>query len=510
MSEPAEDGVLVIEDKRKPIKLIPIAISPIPTTYEEWVEIHGEPEYLYEKQTESNGLSITITDCELPQQEVDASNIFREDKKGRRYINYAEFAKVFAELNPSIYCNGQFYTPEGVLSDGLLRQDIAHSLADNGWEDRLDVPTNAVMTTLKDFAFREGFKVNPDLIPFANGDLHLHTGRDWEFRLAEKDYTPYRLNVKYNPTKAPTPLFDKWLHDLFEDEDIPTIQEIFGYMLVPTTAAQEAFFLVGEGGVGKSVIGTIIRGILGNGFVAVETKNLAEQRFQVSAAENKLVVYDDDLGEAALEKTGLFKKLITADQPIPAERKYKDAYNFVPYCKVIACANFMISSLYDDSDGFYRRLHPIKVKSRNPDNKVIRNFGQMIVNEEKEQIVNWALAGLKRLIANGWSITWSERSRESINATKRQGVHYPDFIEETLNADSSGDVSSAELQKLYTRWCKENGIAEVKAKRMLTWLKENKLKYGLSYDNCIIRSGKRVRGFRGRSIKAEWRNTIPI
>lgn len=474
-----------------------------PATYEEWVEIHGEPDYLYETQAH-NDSNITVIDCTEPPPMVDTSEIFYENKKGERRINYSEFTKVFMELNRCIYCNGQFYTPDGAKSVGSIRQDIAYSLSDSGWKDKIDISTNSIINTLQDFAFKENFEIDSDLIPFSNGDLHIGQR---EFHLGEKAYTPYRLNVKYSPVKKPTPLFDKWLHDTFEDEDITTIQEIMGYALVPSTAAQEAFFLVGEGGVGKSVFGVILKSLLGNGYISINTKDMVEKRFQISCAENKLVVYDDDLGEAALSSTGLLKKLISADQPIPAERKYKDPYNFMPFCKVIACANFMLSSLYDDSDGFYRRLHPIKVKRAEKGRKTIEKFGELIVKEEASQIINWALEGLYRLMQNGWKITWSKRSRDYMSVVKSNGVHFPEFIEDTLEK-ADGDVSSKELQKLYERWCKENNIQDVKIRRMQTWFTDNAEKYGMTFSYNIIRQNRHVRGYTGVKIKEVWDNAI--
>jgi putative DNA primase/helicase len=77
--------------------------------------------------------------------------------------------------------------------------------------------------------------VNEKVIPLANGDLHIGKG-EWVFRLGEKKHSPYRLSVNYVPAEKPTPLFNKWLNDVFAPEDIPTVQEIMGYCLVPTTA----------------------------------------------------------------------------------------------------------------------------------------------------------------------------------------------------------------------------------------------------------------------------------
>ena len=416
-----------------------------PSTFEEWVSIHGEPEYLGEV-TPSYTKDILVEDCTCNDEHIDTSGIITEDKNGTPRINYKKFVDVFANINNCVYCNGVFYNPDGVISAQSLRRDIANSLGNAGWQGRIDTPTNAIYQSLKDMYTIDELPVNERVIPLANGDLHIGKS-EWVFRLGEKKHSPYRLSVNYVPVEKPMPLFNKWLNDVFAPEDIPTVQEIMGYMLVPTTAAGEAFFIVGDGEAGKSGLGTILMGILGNASVSVETQQLVTKQFQIAEVEHKLLAYDDDLGSAALTETGLLKKLITADTPIRAERKYCDPHQFNSYCRILASANFMLSSLYDDSNGFFRRLHPILVKPKAPDRKVINKFYELILEQEKEQIFKWALIGLRRVIANGWKITWSERSREYMKANKSSAVHFEDFFNETCEVAVNENTTTAELKK---------------------------------------------------------------
>lgn len=478
----------------------------LPKTFEEWCEIHGEPEYLYEK-SDPSPLGIQVMDCEIDSEEVDTSGIFTEDKRGDIILNYARFIDVFAEVNHCVYCHGVFYTPDGMISNQSIRRDIANTLKDMGWTARADVPTNALFTSLKDMYYVDDLPVDENIIPLANGDLHIGRGV-WEFRRGEKKQAPYRLSVNYTPADKPTPLFDKWLNDLFAPEDIPVVQEIMGYCLVPVTAAQEAFFLVGDAETGKSGFGTILGGLLGTAMETVQTQELVTERFQLSKVENKLVAYDDDLGSAALTETGLLKKLITADQTIPGERKYGDPYSFRSYARIVASTNFMLTSLYDDSDGFYRRLHPILVKRKDPARKKINKLYEMILSQEKEQILKWALIGLKRVIENGWKITWSQRSLDYMGVVKSQGTHFREFLEDTCDIDATGDISSAELKKLYAKWCRDNAIKEASERRLERWLSDNADEYSAKRNGNILRSGKRVRGYSGIRIKEEWRNSV--
>ena len=493
---------------KKKIELTDTTDYTPPSTFEEWVSIHGEPEYLGEV-TPSYTKGVLIEDRTDDDEIIDTTGIISEDKQGNPRINYKKFVDVFAKINNVVYCNGVFYNPDGVVSSQSLRRDIANSLGDAGWTGRIDTPTNAIYQSLKDMYTVDELPVNEHVIPLANGDLHIGRG-DWVFRLGEKKHSPYRLSVNYVPTEKPTPLFDKWLNDVFAPEDIPTVQEIMGYCLVPTTAAGEAFFIVGDGEAGKSGLGTILMGILGNASVSVETQQLVTKQFQIAEVEHKLLAYDDDLGSAALSETGLLKKLITADTPIRAERKYCDPHQFNSYCRILASANFMLSSLYDDSNGFFRRLHPILVKPKAPDRKVINKFYELILEQEKEQIFKWALVGLRRVIDNGWKITWSERSRNYMRANKSNAVHFDDFFEETCEVAEGYDTTAAELTKLYRKWCAENGIREASDRRLLNWFADNAEKIGVRRSENITRNGKRVRGYVCLKIKSEWKNLMIV
>ena len=489
---------------RKKIQLTNTTEYTPPTTFEEWVAIHGEPEYLGEA-TPSFTKGIRVEECTHEDTQIDTSGIITEDKKGNPQLNYKKFVDVFAAANDCVYCNGVFYNPDGSISQQSLRRDIANSLGDAGWQGRIDTPTNSILTTLKDMYTVDELPVNDKVIPLANGDLHLSKG-EWVFRLGEKKHAPYRLSVNYVPTEKPMPLFNKWLNDVFAPEDIPTIQEIMGYCLIPTTAVGEAFIIVGDAEAGKSGLGTILMGILGNAAMTMETQDLVTKRFQVADVENKLLAYDDDLGSAALTETGLLKKLITADTPIRAERKYADPHQFKSYCKILASANFMLSSLYDDSDGFFRRLHPILVKPKQADRKRINKFYEMILEQEKEQIFKWALIGLRRVIGNGWKISWSNRSLNYMKANKSNAVHFEDFFNETCVVDPNSDTTMAELTTLYRKWCKENGIKEASDRRLSNWFSDNADKIGIRRSTNVRRNSKCLRGYQGLKIKDEWKN----
>ena len=82
-----------------------------------------------------------------------------------------------------------------------------------------------------------------------------------------------------------------------------------------------------------------------------------------------------------------------------------------------------------------------------------------------------------------------------------------DFFNETCMVEENTDVTTAELTKLYHKWCAENGIKEASNRRLSTWFSDNSERIGVHSSENITRNGKRLRGYKGLSIRPEWKNS---
>lgn len=75
---------------------------------------------------------------------------------------------------------------------------------------------------------------------------------------------------------------------------------------------------------------------------------------------------DDDMKLEALQSTHYLKSLITAEVPMDLERKGEQSYQGKMYVRFLAFSNGDLESLYDHSDGFYRRQLILSVKKKPP------------------------------------------------------------------------------------------------------------------------------------------------
>jgi len=457
--------------------------------------------------TDLEGMGVTLRyEPEPTDREIVATysgSIWVDEKK--KILNENTFARMFCEINKCVFYNGVFYTKDGRETDDSMERAIWRSL------ETADIATNvaAKVKKLKDAirlaaipTHEHPFRIDPNLIPFQNGVFNITT---MEFYQGMTTTYPYRLPVSLNTGFGDMPYFNKWLNDLFEPDDILTIQEFLGYCLVPNTKAQKSLFLVGDGGAGKSVLGVILEGMLGEAMLSTSnTQDFLNDKFKLPELENKLVLYDDDLDSKALEGTGFYKKLITNNVKLTVDRKYGQPFSFTPQVKLVCCCNEMLTSTYDQTDGFYRRLLPIRIKPKAPDFKPDLLFYDKI-RAEIPTITQWALLGLFKLKANNWELSESNRTKAYLGARKDLSNYYPLFMESCFDFNyPEGKVLINELEELHNAWCRDNAFTATSFTRLKKWLLDNAEKYNITYSRAIKKGGKTTTGYTGFKIKDTW------
>lgn len=428
------------------------------------------------------------------------------DKNGDEKYNYDEgvIAEWFAVTNNLRYYKGVFYSITGAIDYDDVDKDLYESMKPvikSGLANKV----KAVMSCVAKESYQGKIEAKATLIPLANGEIEIEKD-SWRFITAPKYHVPYRLPCSFVPFdyRQRTPMLDKWLNDLFHPTDQLTLQEYMGYCLLPTTAGQKALFVIGDAGTGKSVLGTILRLLLGNALLSTTgMKEFMDNKYQLAELENKLVLYDDDIDDAALEKSGIFKKLVTNHDEILVERKYERPFKITPYARLVCCGNTMLTSLYDRTEGFDRRLLPISVKPKSPDRKAIPQF-EKLLEVEAVGILQWALIGLYRLIDNDWQFTESERTKDFLGQVKSDSNHYPEFLDTAFEFLEGADVTSEEITDAYKVWCDANSIEGTRPRTLQKWLKDNAEKYSITYTTNVARGDKRVRGYFGVKVRDEW------
>ena len=410
-----------------------------------------------------------------------------------KHFNEVLFCEDFLAEYPMVCVGGSFFTVEGRVADKEgIRKQIYEVLRPHFTSGTARRATN-LLETLKLEAYTPELPIQEDRIHVANGTLFL----DGEFR-TEKEFCRNRLPIRYDPNAPQPVIWLRFLSDLLEP-DILTLQEYLGYCLIPTNRGQVMMLLKGNGGEGKSRIGVVMQKLLGGNMKNGSIAKVERSPFARADLEHELLMVDDDMKLEALKSTHYLKSLITAEMPMDLERKGEQSYQGQMYVRFLAFSNGDLESLYDHSDGFYRRQLILSVRKKPLDREDDPFLADKLC-DESEGIFLWCLEGLRRLQANNFRFTESSRTKSNREDARREADNVLLFLRSEgyirLKADST--IPSAALYAIYTMWCSDNAYKPLAARTVSMTLKKYADEFGLEHDNHIQNTlGKRVNGFWG-------------
>lgn len=193
-------------------------------------------------------------------------------------INEMKFCKLFVEKHPLKCIMGRFYDYNGLVDENALGNEIYRMLRQGVWFG-LPKKVTLIMETLRHYCYSKPLLPDTRYIHLQNGKLDLN-GNFYP----HKEFCINRLNVWYNPEIWNSPAyypeqFLTFLLELLTPEDVITLQEYLGYLLIPSTKGQKMMFIIGQGGEGKSLIAIVLRKIFGDNMITGNFQRIENDRF---------------------------------------------------------------------------------------------------------------------------------------------------------------------------------------------------------------------------------------
>jgi len=434
----------------------------------------------------------------------------------RRHVIKTFYQKTNSgEADIGIYCyNGLTYEPcEKVLESEIER------LVESYPTLRVKTTNKVVREALAKIRrlTREPLRYEPMVIAFENAlfdwDAFLKGG---SIKDAVREPSPdliafhrlphkLRLDVDVNPSTpqefeelaqklCPKSLeaFKAWV-----GEDRLLLFEIIGYTLYPKYSLHKAVMLLGSGRNGKSTYLKVIQRILGPwNYTAKSLHELADPNRPFARADlfRKLANIGGDLPRKPLEDTGYFKQL-TGEDPITADRKYKDPITFYNYAKMLFAAN-TLPEVNEDTEAWWRRWIIVEFPNRFPDDPTF--FERTFTEEELEGIIVVALYAIREVLRRGrFSIEGTPRD---FRMEWRKRTHpVSAFIEIMLEhgfdgwrlvKDPSGRVERDQLYEIYTKWAEAEEVEAVAKNRFTAEMEK------LGYPHVKIHNVVHYKGLR--------------
>jgi len=378
------------------------------------------------------------------------------ERGGLRFLP-GMLAEHMAKNADAFYGAGGYYFYEHgvyVLREELFAQNAIRQHMIVRQEKTAEVNDTANLWKMRILKNVREINANPFIINVRNG---LYNVMDGSFKAHIPGYySTVQINADYDPN-AQCPQFLEFLGGILPDSELPLIQEIFGYLLIPVNKAQKSFVFVGAPNAGKSTLLSIAQEVLlGSENVSnIPWQSLGE-RFNKAELFGKLANIFADLPSKNIDDGGMFKAL-TGEDYVQGERKNKDPFNFRPYARLLFSCNDIPKNYADRSDGFYRRLIIIRFDKSVPKEKRDPNLRERIA-AERDGILIWALEGLRRLIENSYLFTETERTIGELTRYKVESNSVLMFMEECCKVAEGAECSREQLFERYRDYCNKNGL----------------------------------------------------
>lgn len=384
--------------------------------------------------------------------------------------------------------NGGYYEPYG---DKTIKEQIKPMWGEEITVHDINEITKAHIIP-QTYIERETFNTELELTCLQNGILNLKTRE-----LTPHDPThkfTFQIPVEWNP-EAECPQIEEFLNTTLDKADIPLIYQCIGYCLWRGYPIHKAFMYVGDGSNGKSTLINLIKALLGRDNICSKSlQELVYNRFAASQLYGRHANLFADLSDKALNQTGPFK-MLTGGDTLDAEKKFKDAFQFVNYAKLIYSAN-KLPEVADTTTAFFRRWVIVNFPNTFDDTTADKNIiTKLTTPDELSGLLKNAVIALGHLLEEGQFIR-SETTDEIETRYVKLSNSVAAFVEEILEENSEAEpVGRGELYIIYAEYCRDNDLI-LKSQQTFT----KTLKEFVRVEDC--RTGN-DRAWRGISIKED-------
>ncbi len=278
---------------------------------------------------------------------------------------------------------------------------------------------------------------------------------------------------------APHKILEFFHQVMGSDKDIETVLDFMAYCLWRGFPFHKWLLLNGSGRNGKGVTTELITRFLGRDNVSNETLHrLLDNHYASANLFGKLANIDADLSSEALRETGILKKLTGGDD-IPGEFKFKTAFHFKNYAKLIFSAN-IIPKTPDESDAFFARLLIINFPNQFLGDKANPYLiDELTTAEEMSALLSLVLKRVPRVLQSGISAKNSSIEENYVKYTQSSDP-IKLFIEmaiKKVDASENKYVSKDAIYQAYDKFCMDKRLPKESTESFSRRLKDEGFDY---------------------------------
>ena len=295
-------------------------------------------------------------------------------------------------------------------------------------------------------------------------DIKLGNGILRDGKFIEVDYTeftPYTIEIDYNPNAEPVEKVDEYLKHLTNNDDSyrDLLLETMAHSLIVNKEFKRAmgkfFIFVGNGNNGKSTVLQVLRTIFGaKNCTGLSMANLKDERY-LTTMQGKLCNLGDDLSDIPIDSEIIkqLKNISTCDF-ISVRDLFKQSREVELTTSLIFTSNHILKS-FEKGDSFKRRIiwMPMYAKPTKKDPKFITNI---TTPEALEYWMKLMVEAYMRMYENG-EFTFSQAVYDFNNSYHQENNSALEYLQD-YTVDDFLHRRSPECYEQYEIWCEENGL----------------------------------------------------
>lgn len=298
---------------------------------------------------------------------------------------------------------------------------------------------------------RTASELNADknLINFQNGVWDIERGvlLPHDSKYLQTLQIPHKVG-EYVPFKK-TRLYNFFMKTQLPKEDIMMLLKYMAYCLTLDYGLKTFMILCGQSNTGKSVLIRFFETMVGRQNVSSLSMHELNMRFYPSQLYNRLLNSCADNSSLPLSSIENLKKITGGDQ-IMHEKKGKEPFFFVPFCKLIFSFNQLPLQLEEKSNAFYKRMRILFMNT------------ELFLNNEyvndlcSEEGVSEVIPYLLKLLPMK-DIPRTSMSDKYVESLRQDSDSIHAFIAKNCELGHSCTVGKDALYEAYCRYCVDNG-----------------------------------------------------
>lgn len=290
---------------------------------------------------------------------------------------------------------------------------------------------------------------NRSLINFQNGVWDIEKGEllPHDSKYLQTLQIPHKVG-EYVPFKK-TRLYNFFKKTSLPKEDIMMLLKYMAYCLTLDYGLKTFMILCGQSNTGKSVLIRFFETMIGKQNVSSLSMHELNMRFYPSQLYNRLLNSCADNSSLPLSSIENLKKITGGDQ-IMHEKKGKEPFFFVPFCKLIFSFNQLPLQLEEKSNAFYKRM---RILFMNTELFLNNDYVNDLCSEEGvSEVIPYLLKLLpvKEIPRTSMSDKYVESLRQDSDS-----IHA--FIAKQCELGHNLSVGKDALYESYCRYCVDNG-----------------------------------------------------